>query len=256
MSIFSKKEKKEKRAATKRQTSGFTVLIIPDSTDATKTTELTYDRLVKMFAGAIAVTIILVGLIVSMMYHNYRLKSTLSEAQNSITELKDVNARLGKTITSLDEQVKEDKEAFDKIEKTIDNKEREVNEAAIEAAIPAGIPIKSASSVLVTDPNEGKKAEGTNGVVFSTTAGAVVVATGTGRIESITDDVFYLKKVTINHGNGYKSVYRIPNDVTCNVGVEVKRNDMLAVLTEDGYVAYEITLNGELVDPKQVMVAE
>lgn len=255
MALFTKKEKKKKRAETKRFPTGFTLMIIPDSSDPTKATEITYDRLVKMFAGAVATTIILVGLIISMMVHNYRLKGALEESQTTITELKDVNVKLGKTITSLNEQVEEDKEAFDKIEMSIDKQEKEVTEALIEAAIPSGVPIKSASAVLIADPF-GDTNAASNGLVFQTTAGAVIVATGTGLIEDISNDNIYTKRIVIDHGNGYKTIYHIPNDVTCSIGSEVKRNDMLAVFIEDGCVSYEITKDGVYVDPKSMMITE
>lgn len=256
MKLFDMKSEKTKRAATKKFPSGFTIMVIPDSADEAKTIELSYDRLVKMFAGAVAVSIILVGLIISMMVHNYSLKSSLAETETTVAELKDINVRLGKTVASLDEQVKEDKEAFDKIESTIDRQEKEITEAAIEAAIPSGVAVKSASAVIVVDPNKDNGNAASNGVVFSTTTGAVIVATGAGVIETVSNDDYYMKKIVINHNNGYKSVYRIPNDVTCIEGMEVKRNDMLAVLTADGYFAYEVIQDGVYIDPRSIMVKE
>lgn len=256
MKLFKKREKSQKRAETKVFPTGFTLMIIPDSSDTTKTKSVTYDMMVKFIAGGVAIAIIVVGLIISMMVHNYSLKSRLNDAEETIEELKDVNARLGKTITSLNNQVEEDKEAFNKIEETINAQEKEAILAAEEAALPLGVPIKNASSIIVVDPNAGIVGAQSQGVVFSTTAGAVVVATGQGVVESVTDDIFYIKKIIINHNNGFKTVYRIQNDVTVKEGAVVNRNDMIGVLSEDGLVSYEMTRDGKQIDPRDVMVAE
>lgn len=254
--LFNKKEKLQKRAQTKAFPSGFTIMLIPDSSDEAKSKSITYDMLVKYIAGGISIAIIVIGLVISMMVHNYTLKGKLNEANETIDELKDVNVRLGKTITSLNNQVEEDKAAFNKIEETISAQEQEAIMEAEEAALPIGVPVKSASSVVVVDPNAGIVGAQSNGIVFSTTAGAVIVATGQGVIESVTDDIFYTKKIIINHNNGFKSVYRIQNDVTCKEGATVRRNDMIGVLTEDGLISYEITRDGKQIDPRDVMITE
>ena len=36
----------------------------------------------------------------------------------------------------------------------------------------------------------------------------------------------------------------------------VAKNDVLAVLTDDGFVAYEMKKDGEFIDPRQVMTAQ
>ena len=254
--VFNKIEKPQKRTQTKVFPTGFTIMLIPDSADETKSKSISYDMLVKYIVGGIAIAIIMIGLVISMMVHNYSLKGRLNEANETIEELKDVNVRLGKTITSLNDQVEEDKATFNKIEETINAQEKEAIIEAEEAALPIGVPVKSASSVIVVDPNAGIVGAESHGIVLSTTAGAVIVATGQGVVESISDDIFYTKKIIINHNNGYKTVYRIQNDVTCKEGAQVRRNDMIGVLTDDGLVSYEMTKDGKQVDPRTVMVTE
>lgn len=253
MKLFKKNEKKVKRATTKKLAMGYTIMIIPDSTDAPKTTEITIDQLVKLFAGAIAAAIIVIGLIASMIYHNYTLKKSLNESKASIEELADINARLGETISSLNDQVIEDQRAFNKIQATIDEQEQIADQAAVEAAIPSAMPIKGNGAVAVEDPYDSIEEGASTGIVFSAIAGTIVVATGSGVVESIEPDVAYMNRITVNHENGYKTLYRIPCEASVSVGNYLSRNDMLASLGQDGFVAYEIVYNGEVIDPQQVI---
>lgn len=252
---FRKKDRVTKRATTKKMATGFTIMIIPDSSDSAKTTEISYDRLVKMIFGAVAVTIIMVGLIISMMMHNYRLKQALSDYETVIAEQNLSNEKLSKTIDSLSERIEDDQIAFEKIQKTIDEQAEAANEAAREAAIPSGVPIKGAHFITVDDPfvdTEGK----TTGIVLSSGVGAIVVATGSGVVENISKDEFYGTKVVVNHNNGYKTIYRIQTTPSCVKGQQVKRNDMLTTFTADGLIAYEVIENDKPIDPRSVMVVE
>lgn len=252
---FKRQKKEKKRATTKKLATGFTVMIIPDSSDSTRITEITYDRLVKMIFGAIAVAIIMVGLIVSMMMHNYRLKQTLTGYEEAIEQQNQTNETLAKTIENLYERIEEDQKAFEKIQKTIDEQTEAANEAAREAAIPSGIPVKGASFVTVDDPfadGEGK----TGGLVLSAGAGAIVVATGSGVIENISKDEYYGMKIVINHNNGYRTIFRLQEKPSCAKGQKIKRNDMLTTFTADGLIAYEITKDGVNVNPRDIMIVE
>lgn len=118
------KEKKTKRADTKRATTGFTMLLIPNSSDAAKTIEISFDRLLQLFTGAVAVAIIVIGLLCSMVVHNHKLKTSLEDAESSVRELKSNNMQLESTVSSLNDQIAADKEVFSKIEDTISKKKR------------------------------------------------------------------------------------------------------------------------------------
>ena len=249
--IWSKKDK-TKRADTKKQPTGFTMLLIPNSSDSAKTVEITYDRLLQLFAGAIATAIIVIGLIVSMMVHNHKLKNSLGDAETAVSELSASNAMLEETVTALNDQIDADKEAFSKIEDTITKKEEEDAASAEEAAVPYSLPISNAEAVLVEDPYRDSNGGATNGIVLATTKGAIVSAAANGvimHVDSDENNPFYTRGIVIDHGNGYITYYRMNGDVATEEGVNVAQGDVLAVLTEDGYVAYEIKKDGEFVDP-------
>ena len=67
------------------------MLLIPNSSDAAKTIEISYDRLLQLLSGAVAIGIIIVGLMGSMIYHNHKLKNSLEAAEQSVNELNESN---------------------------------------------------------------------------------------------------------------------------------------------------------------------
>ncbi len=232
------------------------MLLIPNSSDSAKTVEITYDRLLQLFAGAIATAIIVIGLIISMMVHNHKLKNSLEDAELAVSDLSASNTMLEQTVTALNDQIDADKEAFSKIEDTISKKEEEEAASAEEAAVPYALPISNAKAVLVEDPYGDSNGGQTNGIVFTTTKGAIVAAAANGIIMHVDSDEsnpFYTRGIVIDHGNGYITYYRMNGDVATEEGMTVSQGDVLAVLTEDGYVAYEIKKDGEFVDPRSMI---
>ena len=90
------------------------MLLIPNSSDSAKTVEITYDRLLQLITGAVAIAIIIISLIISMMVHNHKLKNSLDEAEKSVRELASNNKMLEDTVDALNGQIDADKEIFSK----------------------------------------------------------------------------------------------------------------------------------------------
>ena len=232
------------------------MLLIPNSSDAAKTVEIGFDRLLQLFTGSVAGAIIIIGLLCSMMVHNHKLKTSLEDAESAVRELKTSNMQLESTVSSLNDQIAADKEVFSKIEDTISRKEEEEAVSAAAAAVPDEIPIRNANAVLVEDPYTGTNGGETGGIVFSTVEGAVVVAAGDGLITHVDSDdsnPYYTRGIVIDHGNGYVTYYRLSGDVTAKEGYEVLKGDVLAMLPVDGFVAFEVKQNGEFIDPRTVL---
>ena len=104
------------------------------------------------------------------------------------------------------------------------------------------------------------------GVDFSAEVGAEVLAVQDGVVESIyRDDILTGTEVTIDHGDGVKTVYRF---VTANedltVGMAVKRGDCIATVAEatgeeykDGaHLHFEVKKGGETIDPAVYLTFE
>ena len=91
-------------------------------------------------------------------------------------------------------------------------------------------------------------------VVFNTIIGTAVVASGDATVSLKMDDNVFGTQIVLDHGNGYKSIYRCPGSVKTTVGEAVTRGEVLFVITEeDSLFAYEITHNGEAVEALDMM---
>lgn len=104
------------------------------------------------------------------------------------------------------------------------------------------------------------------GVDFSASAGTEVFAVEDGVVESIyKDDILLGTEITIDHGDGLKSVYRFVTEVDgLKVGMEVERGEVIATIAEatgneykDGaHLHFEILENGKSVDPTSYLTLE
>lgn len=104
------------------------------------------------------------------------------------------------------------------------------------------------------------------GVDFSAEQGSEVFAVASGTIESVyTSDVLVGTQITIDHGNGVKSVYEF---VTAKEGLKagdkVEKGDVIATVAEpngkeykDGaHLHFEVFENGKNIDPSKYLTLE
>ncbi len=104
------------------------------------------------------------------------------------------------------------------------------------------------------------------GVDFSAAAGTEVKATESGKIESIyKDDILLGTEITVDHGNGVKTVYRFVTEREgLKVGDTVAKGEVIATVAEangneykDGpHLHFEVLENGTQVDPTTHLTLE
>ena len=64
-------------------------------------------------------------------------------------------------------------------------------------------------------------------LVFKAEEGSTIISAGSGTVASVTGDIKYGTCVTIDHGNGYISIYRNEGDSLVHEGDEVVRGATL-----------------------------
>ncbi len=238
----------EKPKKTIKKTSRYTVLLIPDSTDGSKTFELTFDHILRLFVGIAAIMIVLISLVLSFVVKNYRLKNDdsdkkeIAKLNEQIEKLESEKADMYEQIVSLTDVVARKQET-----------EQSFRQEQTEAAIPTGYPIEG-YALIVQDPTvqTGEKVKGR--VVFNTIIGTAIVASGDGTVVRKADDESFGTQLILDHGNGYQTVYRCAGSVKVHNGDHVKRREVLFVITEeDSLFAYEIIRNGEEIEPLDLM---
>ena len=91
-------------------------------------------------------------------------------------------------------------------------------------------------------------------VVFSAAPDTRVIATASGTVASVEDDVRYGHKVTVNHGNGYLSIYRTSSDVLVAEGDHVEAGTPLyTIQSQEQKLGYQISRDGALIDPLELL---
>ena len=104
------------------------------------------------------------------------------------------------------------------------------------------------------------------GVDFTAEVGSEVYAVASGTVESVyTSDVLVGTQITIDHGDGVKSVYQfVEAKEGLKAGDEVKQGDVIATVAEangseykDGaHLHFEVFKDGANVDPEEYLTLE
>lgn len=81
-----------------------------------------------------------------------------------------------------------------------------------------------------------------------------VRAAGAGTVRDVEEDAVYGNFVTVDHGEGYLTLYAHASDILVERGQRVRRNEVIALSGNSGrstapHLHFEIRLDGEAVDP-------
>ena len=97
--------------------------------------------------------------------------------------------------------------------------------------------------------------EGDPMCIFTSSAGAMVVATAEGTVTAVNDDPEYGHNVWIDHGNGYVTIYRNSGEVKVRQGENVKQGTTLFLISEENSkLGYQMMKDGAYVAPMDVLV--
>ena len=136
-----------------------------------------------------------------------------------------------------------------------------------ELSIPRGFPLTGSASIqdAAAENEEGEEPEEGDGqqqgaaetepiLVFKGTSGNMVVAAATGTVTSVEPDTKYGSKVIIDHGNGYRSIYRNKGDARVKAGDEVVRGSTLFIIGEDNLeLGYQIMEGENYINPEDIV---
>ena len=125
-----------KKRSEKRLTR-FTVMLIPDSTDMTRSFELTFDQLAKWLVSVAAVILIVVSLLISSAVKNYKLAYGDSGIKAQLTQLEAENAQLAAQKEELNDQLA----SLSGLLEEKQSAEQQAVEAAKAEAVPTGLPL-------------------------------------------------------------------------------------------------------------------
>ena len=123
-----------------------------------------------------------------------------------------------------------------------------LSQEEIENAMPKGFPLSGSGTM------ESSKLDDHPIVKIATSEGVNIVSSGSGTVLSVEEDAEYGNRVIIDHGNGYNSIYRNSGEILVKVGESLGKGYILfSIGNNNKEVGYQITLDGEYVDPMEVM---
>ena len=154
------------------------------------------------------------------------------------SELETQNSELTKKVTVLSDTVNE----------KVKQENQQVKEETI-AHTPTGFPLSSSASMEKSEEEDTPYR-----MIFTASEDSSVIAAGEGVVKEVTTDDKYEYRIVIDHDNGYESVYYNDGSPMVKEGDKVVTSSVLFVIGDKNQkVAYEILIDGENVDPMEVI---
>ncbi|MBR4671288.1 MAG: M23 family metallopeptidase [Butyrivibrio sp.] len=110
------------------------------------------------------------------------------------------------------------------------------------------------NDITKIESRESNEEKGNPLVLFSAASGSNIIAAGTGTIQSVTSDAKFGNYISIDHGNGYISIYRNSGTPIVSEGDEVDRGDILFVVDGNNTkLGYQIQKDDNYINPEELI---
>ena len=237
----------------------YTFMIISgDSDGSTKRLHLNHFKTQLLAYTCFAIVLAIICYIIYSAITINTLREIELEQKASIEALLSENDELS---TANDKLQTENEQLSAAINKRIED-EHVVAEEAEALAVPSGFPLSGTASMTsavddtnstsiteITDENK-DTATGNPIVVFSAGEGSNVIASGSGTVTTVTSDAKFGNVVSIDHGNGYVSIYRNSGNPLVSEGAVIDKGDILFVVDENNTsLGYQIKQDDNYIDP-------
>ena len=252
-------EKKPRKHRHKRH---YTFMVISgDSDGSTKRLHLNHFKTQLLAYTAFGIVLVIICYIIYSAITINHLRSIELEQKAQIDELTTESATLEASNGELETKVQQLSAALNQ---RLEDEQISAEEAET-LAIPTGFPLTGTASMTpaVDDPNETNytkitednkdTATGNPLMLFDSAAGNSVIAAGSGTVQTVTTDVKFGNMVTIDHGNGYISIYRNMGDPLVTEGSAIDKGDIIFVISEDNTtLGYQIQQNEQYINPEEL----
>ncbi len=248
---------------TRKSKKSYTVMIISDSArNQRKEFHINAGLAGTVMLGSF---LLLVGVICYVVYSVITLSDSLERFRlqaDQIVKLQEEIEQLEAEAEGLKAEKEEMAEQINNLNDTVDQ-HAQVQQALAaeeeEAHIPRGFPLSGTAQLkteeTADDDEEGMRAhEDRKEVIFAASEGINVIASGTGTVLSVDVDVDYGNVVSIDHGNGYISIYRNNGTPVVKAGNEITRGAILYVVGEDNAeLGYSISKDDTYIEPMEMI---
>ncbi|MCH5343000.1 MAG: peptidoglycan DD-metalloendopeptidase family protein [Acetatifactor sp.] len=190
---------------------------------------------------------VLIGMVIGYFVYEERIwgaaLSQNSEQSAALQALEEEKAALQGEVEALNEQIRI-------LSATVNEKvqsESELTAQLEQQSTPSKLPLTGAASVE-------EVSEGDPMCIFTASVGSMVVATASGTVMSVNDDVDYGHNVWIDHGNGYITIYRNKGEATVKQGDSVVQGTTLFVIGKDNNkLGYQMMKDNSYIDPMELL---
>jgi septal ring factor EnvC (AmiA/AmiB activator) len=248
---------------TRKSKKSYTVMIISDSArNQRKEFHINAGLAGTVMLGSF---LLLVGVVCYVVYSVITLSDSLERFRlqaDQIVKLQEEIEQLEAEAEGLKAEKEEMAEQINNLNDTVDQ-HAQVQQALAaeeeEAHIPRGFPLSGTAQLkteeTADDDEEGMRAhEDRKEVIFAASEGINVIASGTGTVLSVDVDVDYGNVVSIDHGNGYISIYRNNGTPVVKAGNEITRGAILYVVGEDNAeLGYSISKDDTYIEPMEMI---
>ncbi len=206
----------------------------------------------------IGVLCVIIGVLLGYVSYEQRIWES---ATIKISEYQDKIASLEAALVQKEEDLQAEKNAMQAEIEELNNKMAIMSEtinqkvaaeadmvARLEAlTMPTLLPLSGSASI------EEQSGE-TPMCVFTASKGSLVVSAAEGTVFTLVEDGEYGYNLTIDHGNGYQTVYRNKGQALVKVGDTVKQNQTLFIIGEENTaLGYQMLKDGVYVNPTDIM---
>ena len=197
----------------------------------------------KTLAMGIVCLVLSAGLMVLAGYYMFSvLREKNHEIQALTAQVEALNSEKNEIQVSLDEKIlaEQEKEAIDAL-----------------LYVPSNYPVTGASSVKESEEVVALDATSVSVrpvAIFTGDTGATVVAAGSGTVLNVEQDATYGFKLTVDHGNGYITLYYNAGNPMVKKGDSVTKDTVLFELGAfNTSVAFQMIENGTYISPMSVI---
>lgn len=167
---------------------------------------------------------------------NRQLQGELETAERQRLDLESEIIALNGKIDILSDTVNQKTEA-----------ENSLKEQMVQQSTPSLFPMTGSASIE-------EIAEGEPTCILNGTEGTTVVAAANGVVTAVEEDPDYGSRVTVDHGNGYVTIYRNKGECLVKAGDTVVQKTTLFVIgSSNTKLSYQIQKNGEFINPMQMI---
>ncbi len=161
------------------------------------------------------------------------MEALAQEKENLETEVQSLNDKLQILSDTVNQKVESEKELTAQLEKQ---------------STPTEFPLTGSASM------EEATAEDVPICVFTASQGTTVVATASGTVTAVNDDVEYGHNVWVDHGNGYVTIYRNQGDPSVKQGDSVVQGTTLFLIGESNTrLGYQMMKDGSYINPMDML---